>query len=160
MAETAAGNLLTTQLRKNPSVGYAGYKMPHPHYHHFELRIHMAPGRKEGYEAKNAVIDACTELVADLGVLGRRIAAEWYIHQVVAQGGTDDPAAGGFSGTSLAGHVNSKPSSEGGFVGSLATPEDVAEAENRAAPPALCSMIPGVFPDRRGMERNDLGPRA
>ena len=152
---------MTAQLRKNPSVDYAGYKIPHPHYHHFELRIHMAPRRKEGYEAKNAVIDACTELVADLGVLGRRITAEWCIHQIVAQRGADGKtpyptapgrhfAAGGFS----------KPSSERGFVGSLATPEDVAKAEDCAAPPTLCSMIPGVSLDCRGTERNDLGPGA
>lgn len=182
VAETAAGNLLTTELRKNPSVDYAGYKVSHPHDHSFELRIHMAPRRKEGYEAKDAVTDACKDLMADLGILSKRITAECYIYQAATQGrintgDCDDKtpysaahhpgrhfAAGDFDAatqrpsTPPAGSIFGQLSNEWDFMSFLATSEDFAQAD----PPTVGSMIPGVFPgaggEGGGMGGNNLGP--
>ncbi|KAF8249364.1 RBP11-like subunits of RNA polymerase, partial [Wilcoxina mikolae CBS 423.85] len=82
------GNLLVTQLRKNPAVEYVAYKVAHPMHYSFELRVHITPGSmaaggKRRLEAKDAVVEACKELVADLGMLGKRITQEWYIYKVL-----------------------------------------------------------------------------
>jgi len=44
---------------------------------------YVVPGRKKPYLAKDAVMEACKELVADLGMLGKRITQEWYIYKVI-----------------------------------------------------------------------------
>jgi hypothetical protein len=44
---------------------------------------YVVPGHKKPYLAKDAVVEACKELVADLGMLGKRITQEWYIYKVI-----------------------------------------------------------------------------
>ena len=53
------GNLLRIQLLRDPSVRFSGYKMPHPLFHKFELRV-QTNGRQTPSAAVN---DALKDLL-------------------------------------------------------------------------------------------------
>ncbi|XP_059140104.1 DNA-directed RNA polymerase II subunit RPB11-a-like [Physella acuta] len=55
------GNVITTQLLKDPQVLFAGYKIPHPLEHKFVLRIQTTPD----YTSQEAITNAITDLISD-----------------------------------------------------------------------------------------------
>lgn len=57
------GNLIRTQLLKDPNVIFAGYKVPHPLEHKFILRIQTSSSDYSPQEAlKNAITDLSSEI--------------------------------------------------------------------------------------------------
>ncbi|KAI9818214.1 MAG: DNA-directed RNA polymerase II core subunit [Pycnora praestabilis] len=76
------GNLLRSRLLTSPHVTFAGYKVPHPLFSNFELRVQtdgeMTP--------KDALVQACRDIVQDLGALGREFTKEWELRKMVGEG--------------------------------------------------------------------------
>ncbi|XP_013379289.1 DNA-directed RNA polymerase II subunit RPB11-like [Lingula anatina] len=62
------GNMLTTQLLKDPQVLFAGYKIPHPLEHKFVLRIQTTPD----YSPQEAYTNAITDLISEVSLLEER----------------------------------------------------------------------------------------
>ena len=71
-------NFLVPQIRKNPQVEFAAYKIAHPHDPFFELRIHLVrgAGAKKGYKAETAIIEACLQLHNQLTTLSTNLSHE------------------------------------------------------------------------------------
>ena len=83
------GNLLKKQLEKAPHVIYSGYKVPHPLFANFELRV-----RTDGsLTPKQALLQAAEEIVQDLGTLGREFTKEWELQRLRV--GVEDTGLGG-----------------------------------------------------------------
>jgi len=62
------GNLITTQLLKDPQVLFAGYKNPHPLEHKFVLRIQTS----SDYTPQDAFTNAITDLISEVSLLEER----------------------------------------------------------------------------------------
>merc|ERR1719376_953313 len=62
------GNLITTQLLKDPQVLFAGYKIPHPLEHKFVLRIQTTPD----YTPQDAFTNAITDLISEISLMEER----------------------------------------------------------------------------------------
>lgn len=62
------GNLITTQLLKDPRILFAGYKIPHPLEHKFVLRIQTTPD----YTPQEAFTSAITDLMSEISLLEER----------------------------------------------------------------------------------------
>ncbi|KAK3760915.1 hypothetical protein RRG08_042130 [Elysia crispata] len=62
------GNLITTQLLKDPQVLFAGYKIPHPLEHKFVLRIQTTPD----YTPAEAFTNAITDLISEVSLMEER----------------------------------------------------------------------------------------
>ncbi|XP_036366084.1 DNA-directed RNA polymerase II subunit RPB11-a-like [Octopus sinensis] len=62
------GNLITTQLLKDPHNLFAGYKIPHPLEHKFVLRIQTTPD----YTPQEAFTNAITDLLSEFSLLQER----------------------------------------------------------------------------------------
>lgn len=56
------------QLLKDPSVLFAGYKIPHPLEHKFVLRIQTTPD----YSPQEAFMNAITDLISEVSLLEER----------------------------------------------------------------------------------------
>jgi len=78
-------NLLRAHLLKDPSVLFAGYKVPHPLNAMFELRV-QTDGSKT---PKEAVISCCTSLMKDLDKLSREFTKEFELRKMVSGDGGD-----------------------------------------------------------------------
>ncbi|KNG49042.1 rbp11-like subunits of rna polymerase [Stemphylium lycopersici] len=76
------GNLLSQRLLKNPAVMFAAYKVPHPLFATFELRVQtdgsMTP--------KEAVMKTCREVISDLSKLNDSFQTEWLGKRIVSEG--------------------------------------------------------------------------
>lgn len=59
------GNLLRTQLLKDPQVLFAGYKVPHPLEHYFVLRIQTT----SEYTPQEAFQNAITDLISEISLV-------------------------------------------------------------------------------------------
>ncbi|XP_064653147.1 DNA-directed RNA polymerase II subunit RPB11-like [Lineus longissimus] len=59
------GNLLRTQLFKDPQVIFAGYKVPHPLEHYFVLRVQTT----SDYSPQEAFQNAITDLISEVSLL-------------------------------------------------------------------------------------------
>ena len=59
------GNLLRAQLLKDPQVIFAGYKVPHPLEHKFNLRVQTTPD----YSPQEAFTNAITDLISEVSLL-------------------------------------------------------------------------------------------
>ena len=80
------GNLLRAQLLKNMHVWFSAYKVPHPLFPNFELRV-----QTDGQVApKEAVQQACRELIQDMKSLKDTFASEWELKRVTDQGAGED----------------------------------------------------------------------
>ncbi|KAI6207209.1 putative RNA polymerases L [Aphelenchoides fujianensis] len=66
------GNLLKTQLLKDPSVLFAGYRNPHPLEHKIVLRLQTTADTSPA----DAMTNAINDLMAELTVLEERVAEE------------------------------------------------------------------------------------
>ncbi|KAI4127964.1 MAG: hypothetical protein LQ347_004380 [Umbilicaria vellea] len=78
------GNLLRSRLLQSSHVAFAGYRVPHPLFSSFELRI-----QTDGtLTPRAALVQACRDLVNDFGVLGREFTKEWELRKMVGEGGS------------------------------------------------------------------------
>ncbi|KAJ8663761.1 hypothetical protein O0I10_000034 [Lichtheimia ornata] len=59
------GNMLRSQLLKDPRVLFAGYKVPHPLEHNFHVKVQTVPGTAPGQALK----DATSELISEINTL-------------------------------------------------------------------------------------------
>ncbi|MCJ1357328.1 MAG: DNA-directed RNA polymerase II core subunit [Icmadophila ericetorum] len=76
------GNLLRARLLQSPHVKFAGYKIPHPLFSKFELRV-----QTDGdITPRAAVVQACRDLVNDLGTLSREFTKEWELRKMAGEG--------------------------------------------------------------------------
>ncbi|XP_076452437.1 DNA-directed RNA polymerase II subunit RPB11-a-like [Babylonia areolata] len=62
------GNMITTQLLKDPQVLFAGYKVPHPLEHKFVVRIQTT----SDYTPSEAITNAITDLLSEVSLLEER----------------------------------------------------------------------------------------
>ena len=72
------GNLLRAQLLKSRAVTFSGYKVPHPLFPDFELRVQT----DGSITPKEALEQACKDLVQDLASLSREFTKEWELQRV------------------------------------------------------------------------------
>ncbi|KAL8562591.1 DNA-directed RNA polymerase II subunit RPB11-b2 [Nucella lapillus] len=56
------GNMITTQLLKDPQVLFAGYKCPHPLEHKFVVRIQTTAEYNPAEAMTNAITDLLSEV--------------------------------------------------------------------------------------------------
>ncbi|KAL8688956.1 MAG: hypothetical protein Q9218_005260 [Villophora microphyllina] len=76
------GNMLRARLLQSPHVLFSGYKVPHPLFSKFILRV-----QTDGtLTPRQAVLQACKDLVTDLGLLSREFTKEWELRKMVGEG--------------------------------------------------------------------------
>ncbi|KAH1017943.1 hypothetical protein HUJ05_008521 [Dendroctonus ponderosae] len=63
--------MIRNQLLKDPSVLFAGYKLPHPLEHKFVLRIQTT----SDYSPQDALMHAITDLISELSLFEERFKA-------------------------------------------------------------------------------------
>ncbi|RXM95048.1 Alpha-ketoglutarate-dependent dioxygenase alkB-like 4 [Acipenser ruthenus] len=62
------GNIIRSQLLKDPQVLFAGYKVPHPLEHKIVIRVQTTPD----YSPQEAFTNAITDLISELSLLEER----------------------------------------------------------------------------------------
>nr|XP_033778890.1 DNA-directed RNA polymerase II subunit RPB11-a isoform X1 [Geotrypetes seraphini] len=62
------GNIIKSQLLKDPQVLFAGYKVPHPLEHKIIIRLQTTPD----YSPQEAFTNAITDLISELSLLEER----------------------------------------------------------------------------------------
>jgi len=80
------GNLLRAHLLKDPHVLFAAYRIPHPLFAKFEMRV-QTDGE---LTPKEALVSCCKAIVSDLGHLSREFTKEFELRKMVA--GEGNPA--------------------------------------------------------------------
>lgn len=78
--------MLTDKLTRLEHVTFAAYKVPHPLFATFDLRVHT----DGDISPKEAVVQACQELVQELQTLDQEFTKEFELHRITRQG----PGAG------------------------------------------------------------------
>ncbi|KAL8694961.1 MAG: hypothetical protein Q9224_003474 [Gallowayella concinna] len=73
------GNMLRSRLLQNPHVHFSGYKVPHPLFSNFELRVQT----DGSITPRQALLACCKDLVNDLGYLAREFTKEWELRKMV-----------------------------------------------------------------------------
>ncbi|VEU20553.1 DEKNAAC101456 [Brettanomyces naardenensis] len=73
------GNLLRQELVNDPKVLFAAYKVQHPLFANFVMRIQT----EEGYKPRTALKNACTRLISKLGVLSEKFKREWELKSLL-----------------------------------------------------------------------------
>ncbi|KAI9856170.1 MAG: DNA-directed RNA polymerase II core subunit [Vezdaea acicularis] len=87
------GNLLRARLLRNDVVTFAGYRVPHPLTATFELRVQT----DGSITPKQALTQACREIVQDLSALGTQFTREWELKkQEMANDAGNGGEAGGY----------------------------------------------------------------
>ncbi|TVY91103.1 DNA-directed RNA polymerase II subunit, partial [Lachnellula willkommii] len=76
-------NMLRAHLLKDQHVTFAGYKVPHPLFATFELRIQT----DGAITPKEALVNCCKSLVGDLETLSREFTKEYELRKMVAGDG-------------------------------------------------------------------------
>ncbi|KAI4678221.1 uncharacterized protein J4E88_006742 [Alternaria novae-zelandiae] len=76
------GNLLAQRLLKNPAVMFAAYKVPHPLFATFELRVQT----DGSITPKEAVMATCRLVIQDLSKLNESFQTEWLGKRIVSEG--------------------------------------------------------------------------
>lgn len=76
-------NLLAARLHKYKYVTFAGYKVPHPLFARFELRV----GTDGTVAPKEAIVNACRDIVQDLEVFSREFTKEMELKKIAKAGG-------------------------------------------------------------------------
>ncbi|KAK3701080.1 DNA-directed RNA polymerase II core subunit [Vermiconidia calcicola] len=77
------GNLLRAKLVKSEHILFAGYQVPHPLFAVFKLRV-QTDGE---VTPKEAVVQACQELVKELQMLDQEFTKEWELKKIAGAGG-------------------------------------------------------------------------
>ncbi|CAG8957036.1 hypothetical protein HYALB_00000946 [Hymenoscyphus albidus] len=72
-------NMLRAHLLKDPHIIFSGYKVPHPLFAKFELRI-QTDGE---VTPKEALLNCCKSLVTDLAILSREFTKEYELRKMV-----------------------------------------------------------------------------
>ncbi|XP_059404982.1 DNA-directed RNA polymerase II subunit RPB11-a-like [Carassius carassius] len=62
------GNIIRSQLLKDPQVLFSGYKVPHPLEHKIVIRVQTTPD----YSPQEAFTNAITDLISELSLLEER----------------------------------------------------------------------------------------
>lgn len=75
------GNLLTHQLNEDPRVIYAAYKVEHPLFANFVMRIQT----EDGYTPREALKAACNNLIGHLGVLTQKFRSEYGLKAILGE---------------------------------------------------------------------------
>lgn len=75
-------NLLRAKLIKSPHVIYAAYQVPHPLFATFKLRV-QTDGE---VSCKEAVVQACQDLVKELQSLDQEFTKEWELKKIAGAG--------------------------------------------------------------------------
>ncbi|UPX17712.1 DNA-directed RNA polymerase II core subunit [Ascochyta rabiei] len=79
------GNLLSQRLLKYDHIVFSAYKVPHPLFATFELRV-----QTDGtITPKEAIIRCCKDIVQDLHVLNSSFQTEWLGKKIVSEGEAD-----------------------------------------------------------------------
>jgi DNA-directed RNA polymerase II subunit RPB11 len=73
---------MTRQLLHDERVAFAAYRVPHPLEHNFVLRVQT----EDGYEPKDAVINAANVLLVQLGTLRTNFEQEWELKKLSGEG--------------------------------------------------------------------------
>ncbi|CDK26081.1 unnamed protein product [Kuraishia capsulata CBS 1993] len=81
-------NLLRQELINDPKVLFAAYKVEHPLFANFILRVQT----EEGIRPREALMNACNRLINKLGSLNDKFKAEWELKSLLAGGDNDDYA--------------------------------------------------------------------
>ncbi|CAZ80750.1 unnamed protein product [Tuber melanosporum] len=72
------GNLLRATLLHNEHVVFSAYKVPHPLFPKFELRVQT----DEETTPKEALLAACQSLIGDLQMLSQKLTREWELNKI------------------------------------------------------------------------------
>jgi len=72
------GNLLRSTLQHNEHVIYSAYRVPHPLFPKFELRVQT----DDDTTPKEALIQACQGLIGDLQILSGKLTREWELNKI------------------------------------------------------------------------------
>ncbi|RMY04831.1 hypothetical protein D0868_06744 [Hortaea werneckii] len=76
------GNLLRAKLVKSPHVIFAAYQVPHPLFAVFNMRV-QTDGE---LSPRDAVVQACKDLVGELEKLDQEFTKEWELKKIATQG--------------------------------------------------------------------------
>ncbi|KAJ4380167.1 DNA-directed RNA polymerase II core subunit [Didymella sp. IMI 355093] len=79
------GNLLSQRLLKYEYIVFSAYKVPHPLFATFELRVQT----DGSITPKEAIIRCCKDIVQDLHVLNSSFQTEWLGKKIVSEGEAD-----------------------------------------------------------------------
>lgn len=79
------GNLLRARLNKSPHTLFAAYKVPHPLFATIELRVQT----DGSLSPKDAVVQACADIVQDLQKLDQEFTKEFELKKIAGQGRGD-----------------------------------------------------------------------
>ncbi|KAH8670253.1 DNA-directed RNA polymerase [Tricladium varicosporioides] len=77
-------NMIRGALLKDVHITFAGYKVPHPLFADFELRI-QTDGK---VTPKEALVNACKSLVNDLETLSREFTKEYELRKIIDHDGS------------------------------------------------------------------------
>jgi DNA-directed RNA polymerase II subunit RPB11 len=77
------GNLITQRLHKYKYIEFSAYRVPHPLFAKFELRV-TTDG---SCTPKEAILKACQDIIADLSTLGREFTKEWELKKIAGEHG-------------------------------------------------------------------------
>ncbi|KAH0291377.1 RBP11-like subunits of RNA polymerase [Aureobasidium namibiae CBS 147.97] len=75
-------NLLRAKLAKSPNILFSAYKVPHPLFATFELRVQT----DGSLTPKDAIIRACGDLIQELQRLDQEFTKEWELKKIAGQG--------------------------------------------------------------------------
>lgn len=80
------GNLLRDELINDPKVLFAAYKIEHPLFANFMMRLQT----EEGYNPRTALKNACNRLIQRLGLLNEKFKREWELKALLSATENDD----------------------------------------------------------------------
>ena len=72
-------NVLTARINDDERVIFAAYKVPHPLFPTFDLRVQT----QEGVTPKEVVIKAAKAIIKDLSILRNNFTREWELRRMV-----------------------------------------------------------------------------
>ncbi|KAH3903308.1 probable DNA-directed RNA polymerase II subunit RPB11 [Saccharomycodes ludwigii] len=78
------GNLIRAQLLEDKGVLFAAYKVEHPLFARFKMRIQTV----EGYDPKDALQNACNSIIGQLSHLQSSFETEWNLQTLASDEGT------------------------------------------------------------------------
>lgn len=74
------GNLIRAELLNDPKVLFAAYKVEHPLFARFKMRIQTV----ENYDPKDALKNACNSIINKLGILKTNFETEWNLQTLAS----------------------------------------------------------------------------
>lgn len=77
--------MISQRLLKYPYIAFAAYKVPHPLFATFDLRV-TTDG---SITPKDAVVQCCKDVIADLSKVGMSFQQEWMGQKIIEEGQRD-----------------------------------------------------------------------